>query len=335
MIKIISIKVSLFVVKRETLSVLEGENICVLHSVWVLISKRRLSSWLDNINTALMVKSKAICKERQPGGGDFSLQSKRRLSQRSVRVSSRSCSPEQSLSPTHSKHHSPVTHVEFVNISNESRVLSSHRGQVMASLNPSASSSPCSADLAYDQQRKRRGKAISQHDISPSAPSQHRPPLSCSSDRLPFPSSTPRPGYGAVPSLGVVTGISPTLVHFLDVSVAAACPIQAVDVQDPVGKWKHCLVGYVVGKFPGFSAMLSYINRTWQHEVHFSIHDSGWLLFDFSSETAMLDILGSGPYAIFGRPLVLKIMPEFFDFQFTEITSMPTWVRFPNLPLRC
>ncbi|KAJ6979534.1 hypothetical protein NC653_027627 [Populus alba x Populus x berolinensis] len=28
-------------------------------------------------------------------------------------------------------------------------------------------------------------------------------------------------------------------------------------------------------------------------------------------------------------------MPEFFDFQFTEITSMPTWVRFPNLPLRC
>ena len=157
MIKIISIKVSLFVVKRETLSVLEGENICVLHSVWVLISKRRLSSWLDNINTALMVKSKAICKERQPGGGDFSLQSKRRLSHRSVRVSSRSCSPDQSLSPTHSKHHSQVTLAEFVNISSESRVLSSHRGKVMASLNPSALSSPCSADFVCnsDQQRKR------------------------------------------------------------------------------------------------------------------------------------------------------------------------------------
>jgi len=28
-------------------------------------------------------------------------------------------------------------------------------------------------------------------------------------------------------------------------------------------------------------------------------------------------------------------MLEFFDFQFTKLTTMPIWVRFPNLPLRC
>ncbi|KAJ6968624.1 hypothetical protein NC653_036570 [Populus alba x Populus x berolinensis] len=254
-----------------------------------------------------MAKSKALRKERQPSGDDFSLQSKRRLSQRAVRVSSRSCLPEQSPSPSHTKHHSKVTLADFVNLSGESR------------------------------QRKRRGKAISQYAASPSAPSPYHPSLSCPTERVPYPptTSTPCPGYGSAPPIGVVTGISPTLVHFPEVSVAAACPIKNADVQDPVDKWKHCLVGYVAGKFPGYSAMLSYINRTWQHEVHFSMHDSGWLLFDFSSEFAMLDVLGSGPYAIFGRPLVLQIMPEFFDFQFTEITSMPTWVRFPNLPLRC
>ncbi|KAJ6968625.1 hypothetical protein NC653_036570 [Populus alba x Populus x berolinensis] len=94
-----------------------------------------------------MAKSKALRKERQPSGDDFSLQSKRRLSQRAVRVSSRSCLPEQSPSPSHTKHHSKVTLADFVNLSGESRVLSSQRGIAMAPLNPSASSSPCSADF--------------------------------------------------------------------------------------------------------------------------------------------------------------------------------------------
>ncbi|XP_011014909.1 PREDICTED: uncharacterized protein LOC105118625 isoform X1 [Populus euphratica] len=65
------------------------------------------------------------------------------------------------------------------------------------------------------------------------------------------------------------------------------------------------------------------------------MHDSGWLIFEFSSESEMLDVFGAGPYVVFGRLLILKIMPEFFDFQFTELTTMPIWVRFPNLPLRC
>jgi hypothetical protein len=93
------------------------------------------------------------------------------------------------------------------------------------------------------------------------------------------------------------------------------------------------LVGYVAGKFPGYSALLSFINRTWQHKANFSMHDSGWLIFEFSLELEMLDVFGAGPYDVFGRPLILQIMPEYFDFQFAELTTMPTWVRFPNLPL--
>ncbi|KAJ6970187.1 hypothetical protein NC653_034688 [Populus alba x Populus x berolinensis] len=155
-----------------------------------------------------MAKSKALRKERQPGGDDFSLQSKRRLSQRAVRVSSRSCSPEQSPSPSHNKHHSKVTLADFVNLSSESRVLSSQRGIAMASLNPSASS-PCSADFVCnsDQQRKRRGKAISQHAASPPAPSQYHPSLSCPTERVPYPptTSTHCPGYGSASPTGVVT----------------------------------------------------------------------------------------------------------------------------------
>jgi hypothetical protein len=39
------------------------------------------------------------------------------------------------------------------------------------------------------------------------------------------------------------------------------------------------------------------------------MHDSGWLIFAFSSELEMLDILGDGPYFVFGRPFILKFMP--------------------------
>jgi len=65
------------------------------------------------------------------------------------------------------------------------------------------------------------------------------------------------------------------------------------------------------------------------------MHDSGWLIFAFSSETEMLEIMGEGSYYVFGQPLILKVMPNFFDFQSIDMTKVPTWVRFPNLPLRC
>jgi len=44
------------------------------------------------------------------------------------------------------------------------------------------------------------------------------------------------------------------------------------------------------------------------------MHDSGWLIFSFSSKLEMFEVLGGSPYFVFGRPLILKVMPEFFLF---------------------
>ncbi|KAJ6969411.1 hypothetical protein NC653_034055 [Populus alba x Populus x berolinensis] len=49
----------------------------------------------------------------------------------------------------------------------------------------------------------------------------------------------------------------------------------------------------------------------------------------------MLEILGGGPYYVFSRPLILQVMPDFFDFKPYDTTKLPIWVRFPSLPLRC
>ena len=65
------------------------------------------------------------------------------------------------------------------------------------------------------------------------------------------------------------------------------------------------------------------------------MHDSGWLVFNFDSEMDMLKVLNGGPYSVHGRLLILKIMPEFFDFDTSDMLRMPVWIRFPNLPLQC
>jgi len=49
----------------------------------------------------------------------------------------------------------------------------------------------------------------------------------------------------------------------------------------------------------------------------------------------MLDVLGGDPYYVFGQPLILKVMPEYFDFSSSDMMEMPSWIRFFNLPLKC
>jgi hypothetical protein len=46
------------------------------------------------------------------------------------------------------------------------------------------------------------------------------------------------------------------------------------------------------------------------------------LAFKFNSEADKLVILHGGPYLVFGRPLVLKAMPEFFDFTLADMSTV-------------
>ena len=45
-----------------------------------------------------------------------------------------------------------------------------------------------------------------------------------------------------------------------------------------------------------------------------SIHETGWLIFKFTNEDDKLNVLNGGPYLVFGRPLMLRAIPEYFDF---------------------
>ncbi|KAJ6886286.1 hypothetical protein NC651_026847 [Populus alba x Populus x berolinensis] len=98
--------------------------------------------------------------------------------------------------------------------------------------------------------------------------------------------------------------------------------------------WWSSLIGFIAGKFQGYISLYKYVHNTWSN-VNFSMHDTGWLIFKFTSELDMYKVLSGGPYYVFGQLLILKIMPEYFDFDTTDMIRMPIWVRFPNLPLQC
>ena len=126
---------------------------------------------------------------------------------------------------------------------------------------------------------------------------------------------------------------STLLNHYADISSSQSCLLLAEDT--PQDEWKCCLIGYVAGKFPGFKALKSIIVGIWKCEASLSIHESGWLVYRFQSEEDKNAVLKNGPVLVYGRPLILKSMPKFFNFSRSEMSSVPVWVKFPNLPLEC
>ncbi|KAJ6287957.1 hypothetical protein OIU76_027738 [Salix suchowensis] len=127
----------------------------------------------------------------------------------------------------------------------------------------------------------------------------------------------------------------PQLQHFVDISAAKTFNMIEDDLDVACDIWKLCLIGYVSGKFPGVHALKNIISSSWNCVAKMQVHESGWIVYKFQSELEKMNVLRGGPYLVYGRPLMLKEMPEYFDFSSTAMTTLPVWVKLPNLPLKC
>ncbi|KAL2475133.1 DUF4283 domain-containing protein [Abeliophyllum distichum] len=96
--------------------------------------------------------------------------------------------------------------------------------------------------------------------------------------------------------------------------------------------WGYYLIGYFTGRFPGKKALLKLCD-SWNVKYEYHTHASGWLVFKFDDDTSRQKVLNGGPYFVFGRPLLLKVMPDCFEFDDEEICKMPVWVMLQGLPL--
>jgi hypothetical protein len=130
-----------------------------------------------------------------------------------------------------------------------------------------------------------------------------------------------------------ITG--PKLPYFSSSCNDLPCDLSSDDLDNNYDVWQLCIVGYVAGKSPGFKALENIISSSWKCEASLTIHESGWLVYRFNNVDDKLVVLANGPYLIYGRPLIIKAMPEYFDFGTDEMSCVPVWVKFPNLPLKC
>ncbi|KAK4426525.1 hypothetical protein Salat_1421100 [Sesamum alatum] len=111
-----------------------------------------------------------------------------------------------------------------------------------------------------------------------------------------------------------------------------ALKLEDNDLIDVKAKLGFCLVGYIAGKFPGLKAIHS-LAKSWG--AAFQQHVSGWLIFHFARDEDRQRILAGGPYFVFGLPLLLKNIPDCFEFKQDDISFSPVWATLPSLPLEC
>lgn len=95
---------------------------------------------------------------------------------------------------------------------------------------------------------------------------------------------------------------------------------------------ENCLIWCFTGRFPAKQALFSLI-KSWlvKHKIEF--HPSGWIIFKFPSILDLEKVISYGPHFAFGQILILKKLHMFFDFGPEEMTFVPVWVKFPNLPV--
>lgn len=109
-------------------------------------------------------------------------------------------------------------------------------------------------------------------------------------------------------------------------------PLEDEDVHDISTTWGFGIIGYVGGRFPGVKSIVKEMEK-WKVKVKLHLHPSGWLIFKLQSLEDRERVLDGGPYDIFGKPLLLKAMPNEFDYGDEEFTKVSIWIQLPNLPI--
>ncbi|VFQ76167.1 unnamed protein product [Cuscuta campestris] len=128
-------------------------------------------------------------------------------------------------------------------------------------------------------------------------------------------------------------------------SPAEGIPLNKVDVGEMVvipyegytsleDDWGFCLVGCFTGRFPGIKAIEGLIS-SWHVQCKLLPHERGWVIFQFLCDEDRMMVLHNGPYMLFGKTLLLRILPEGFRFNFDAFMTVDIWVKFIDVPLQC
>ena len=121
--------------------------------------------------------------------------------------------------------------------------------------------------------------------------------------------------------------------HCADGKLVAKPPVEAVD--EGIDMWKGCLVGQFLDKRLPFPVVRSLVNRLWgkREMPDISTTENGLFLFRFRDPEARDWVMDAGPWHLAGRLFILRAWKPGMDMLNIQLSSIPIWVRFYNIPL--
>lgn len=101
--------------------------------------------------------------------------------------------------------------------------------------------------------------------------------------------------------------------------------------------WANVVVLYVVDQTPSIGTIIQYISLEWNNvsKTKVFLHEDGCILVKFENMKDRNEIFYVGPFTLNNRPLIVKPQTPSFNFHDEIMRVIPSWVRFPNLPLNC
>ena len=121
--------------------------------------------------------------------------------------------------------------------------------------------------------------------------------------------------------------------HYTDGKIIAKPPVEAVN--EGIDMWKGCLVGQFLDKRLPYPVVRSLVNRLWgkREMPDISTTESGLFFFRFRDPEARDWVMNAGPWHLAGRPFILRAWKPGMDMLNIQLSSIPIWVRFYNIPL--
>ncbi|KAJ6422489.1 hypothetical protein OIU84_027449 [Salix udensis] len=107
------------------------------------------------------------------------------------------------------------------------------------------------------------------------------------------------------------------------------------DVMEGVDQWMRCLVDFFPGSKMPYHAINNMGMRVWRTKGLESVTTTanGFILFRFKSQENLQGVLEQGPWLFGGKHLILQQWNPRFQFDASQIKTLPVWIRLRGLPL--
>nr|GEX31879.1 hypothetical protein [Tanacetum cinerariifolium] len=120
--------------------------------------------------------------------------------------------------------------------------------------------------------------------------------------------------------------------NLVDEGAAVAIPIEAV--KEVCSRFSNTLYGYFIGNRLAFLLVENYVKNTWAKFglKRIQLHED-FFMFQFNTKDGMKSVMESGPWLIWGVPLILNVWNQNTDLEKDIIKVAPLWVKLHHVPI--